>query len=196
MNTNNPDSEEKSQFIELLNEKFIANGKEDFKSALELITMYNNLPEMFKNKFYTLASSSNRIPDEPFVRQLTTMYEKIASWKLDEAEIITMDADKIPQKVVITSKAKYELLEDCNGNIERFDTILNKFCSAAQKRIGNRQGQGVKMLSDNVEYAAEIKIQGSQAIGSKRLYAREATKEDIEQYGNVKYVFDTLDKHL
>ena len=196
LNTNNPDSEEKSQFIELLNEKFIANGKEDFKSALALITMYNNLPEMFKNKFYTLASSSNRIPDEPFVRQLTTMYEKIASWKLDEEEIITMDADKIPQKVVITSKAKYELLEDCNGNIERFDTILNKFCSAAQKRIGNRQGQGVKMLSDNVEYAAEIKIQGSQAIGSKRLYAREATKEDIEQYGNVKYVFDTLDKHL
>ena len=196
LNTNNPDSEEKSQFIELLNEKFIANGKEDFKSALALITMYNNLPEMFKNKFYTLASSSNRIPDEPFVRQLTSMYEKIASWKLDEAEIITMDADKIPQKVVITSKAKYELLEDCNGNIERFDTILNKFCSAAQKRIGNRQGQGVKMLSDNVEYAAEIKIQGSQAIGSKRLYAREATKEDIEQYGNVKYVFDTLDKHL
>ena len=196
MLSDNPDSNEIAELIKILDSKFVADGKNDYKSALALIKMYNNLPEMFKNKFYTLAENTYKINDTIFVRQLTDMYEKIASWNLDKPEIITMDADKIPQKVVITPEAKYELLEDCNGNIERFDTILNKFYCAAQKRVGSKQGQGVKVLSENVKYAAELKIQGAQAIGSKRLYAREACAEDIKKYGNVKYVFDTLDEHL
>lgn len=188
--------EEKSQLIYLLDKKFIAGGKKDYNTALSVITMYDNLPDMFKNRFYALAADTDKINDEIFVQQLRDMYSQIEAWNLDEAEIITMDADKIPQQIVITSKAKYELLDDCNGNIERFDSILNKFYSAAQKRVGDKQGQGVKVLGENVKYAAELKILGSQAIGSKRLYARTPQPEDIQKYGNVKYVFDTLDEHL
>ena len=129
-----------------------------------------------------------------------SLHDQITSWNFDNDEVLIMDKDKIPQKVVITSKAKYELLDDCNGNIDRFDKLINKFYSAAAKRVGDRHGQGVKVLSDNMKrnspYIAELKIQGSQAVGSKRLYARTALAEDIQQYGNVKYVFDTLDKHL
>ena len=188
--------EEKSQLIYLLDKKFIAGGKKDYNTALSVITMYDNLPDMFKNRFYALAADTDKINDEIFVQQLRDMYSQIAAWNLDEAEIITMDADKIPQQIVITSKAKYELLDDCNGNLERFDSILNKFYSAAQKRVGDKQGQGVKVLGENVKYAAELKILGSQAIGSKRLYARTPQPEDIQKYGNVKYVFDTLEEHL
>ena len=149
-----------------------------------------------KEKLSDKGLDTDKINDEIFVQQLKDMYSQIAAWNLDEAEIITMDADKIPQQIVITSKAKYELLDDCNGNLERFDSILNKFYSAAQKRVGDKQGQGVKVLGENVKYAAELKILGSQAIGSKRLYARTPQPEDIQKYGNVKYVFDTLDEHL
>ena len=193
-------SEEKSDLMKILDRKFLSNNKNDYKPVIEIITMYDNLPEIFKTKFYTLAQESDKIRDIVFVEQLQEMFDKISSWNLDKPEIITMDADKIPQKVVITPKAKYELLEDCKGNIERFDILLNKFYASAQKRIGDRHGQGVKVLTDNLkrnsEYIAELKIQGSQAVGSKRLYAREPQPEDIQQYGNVKYVFDTLDKHL
>ena len=190
------DDDEKTAFLNLLNKKFVSDGKEDYKTAVDIIKMYENLPQIFKTKFYSLAASTDKVNDRIFIRQLTDMYEKISSWNLDSDEIIAMDSGKIPQKVVITSKAKYAILEDCNENIDRFDVILNKFFSAATKRVGEHQGQGVKVLSVNTGYAAELKIQGSQAIGSKRLYAREAQSEDIEKYGNVKYVFDTFDKHL
>lgn len=190
------ETEEETAILNILNKKFIANGKNDYKSALNIINMYKKLPDLFKTKFYSLAAATDKANDKIFTEQLRELYEKISSWRLDEDEIITMDADKIPQKIVITSGAKYQLLEDCNENIERFDTILNKFFSAASKRVGDRQGQGVKVLGDNVQYAAELKIQGSQAIGSKRLYARHPEPDDIRKYGNVKYVFDTLDKHL
>ena len=190
------ETDEETAILNILNKKFIANGKNDYKSALNIINMYKKLPDLFKTKFYSLAAATDKANDKIFTEQLRELYEKITSWRLDEDEIITMDADKIPQKIVITSGAKYQLLEDCNENIERFDTILNKFFSAASKRVGDRQGQGVKVLGDNVQYAAELKIQGSQAVGSKRLYARHPEPDDIKKYGNVKYVFDTLDKHL
>ena len=177
-------------------ESGISNDKNNYKPAIEVLTMYDSLPDIFKSRFYNLAADTDKINNDTFMHQLKELYNKVASWNLDDAEIITMDADKIPQKIVITPKAKYELLEDCSGNIERFDTILNKFYGAATKRVGDRQGQGVKVLGDNVKYAAELKIQGSQAIGSKRLYARTPQSEDIQKYGNVKYVFDTLDEHL
>ncbi len=193
-------SEEKAALIKILDTKFLSNGKNNYKTALETVEMYDNLPEIFKPKFYALALESDRVSEEMFINQLREMYNKISSWNLDKPEIITMDADKIPQKVVITTKAKYELLDDCNGNIDRFDKLINKFYSAAAKRVGDRHGQGVKVLSDNMKrnspYIAELKIQGSQAVGSKRLYAREPLAEDIEKYGNVKYVFDTLAEHL
>ncbi len=189
-------SEEKNALLTILNKKLLDNNKSDFKTVLDVINMYDSLPDIFKTKFYMLAAGSDRLPDEKFVMQLKEMYEKISSWNMDKPEIITMDAGKIPQKIVITSKAKYDLLDDCNGNLERFDTIINKFYSAATKRIGERQGQGVKVLTSNCKYAAELKIQGSQAVGSKRLYAREPLAEDIKKYGHVKYVFDTLAEHL
>lgn len=194
--TGSQNTEEKTALIKLLDKKFISNDKNNYKAAIEVLTMYDGLPEIFKSRFYALAIGTDKVSDEIFLQQLKEMYEKISGWNLDDAEIITMDADKIPQKIVITSKAKYELFEDCNGNIDRFDTILHKFYNASSKRVGDRQGQGVKVLGDNVKYAAELKIQGSQAVGSKRLYAREPLPDDIQQYGNVKYVFDTLDKHL
>ncbi len=189
-------NKEKTALISLLENKFISNDKNNYKPAIEVLTMYDSLPDIFKSRFYNLAADTDKINNDTFMHQLKELYNKVASWNLDDAEIITMDADKIPQKIVITPKAKYELLEDCSGNIERFDTILNKFYGAATKRVGDRQGQGVKVLGDNVKYAAELKIQGSQAIGSKRLYARTPQPEDIQKYGNVKYVFDTLDEHL
>ena len=194
--TGSANNEEKNALINLLDKKFISNNKNNYKTAIEVLTMYDELPEIFKNRFYNLAVNTDKINDNIFLSQLQDMYKKITAWNLDRAEIITMDADKIPQNVVITSKAKYELLEDCNGNIERFDTILNKFYAAATKRVGDKQGQGVKVLGENIQYAAELKIQGGDAIGSKRLYAREALPEDIQKYGNAKYVFDTLDEHL
>ncbi len=190
------DSEEKTAFLNLLNKKFVSGNKNDYKTAVEIIEMYEKLPDIFKTNFYSLAASTDKVNDKIFTQQLTDMYEKISSWNLDMDEIITMDSEKIPQKIVITSKAKYEILKDCNENIERFDVLINKFFSAAQKRIGDHHGQGVKVLSNNTGYAAELKIQGSQAVGSKRLYARIPQKEDIEKYGNVKYIFDTLEKHL
>ena len=187
---------DRCEFVDIVDKKFVANGKDNFSEATELIKMYDKLPEMFKQKFSAQAASTDKVNDTIFVGGLKSLYNKISSWHLDEDEIITMDADKIPQKVVITSKVKYELLKDCNSNIERFDSLINKFYNAATKRIGDRKGQGVKVLSDNVKYAAELKIQGSQAIGSKRLYARIPTEEDIQKYGNVKYVFDVFDDHL
>lgn len=187
---------DRSAFVDIINNKFVDNGKDDFATATGLLKMYDSLPEIFKQKFYAQAALSDRINNRIFVQQLEALYDRIDSWHLDKDEIITMDADKIPQNIVITSKAKYELLKDCNNNIDRFDTLLNKFFNAATKRIGDRQGQGVKVLSDNVKYAAELKIQGAQAVGSKRLYARIPTPEDIEKYGSVKYVFDTFDEHL
>ncbi len=154
------------------------------------------MPEQLKTKFYTLAKNTDKVSSRIFFEQLKDLSEKVGSWNLDKPEYITMDADKIPQRIVITPTAKQELLEQCGKDIERFDTILNKFYNAGTKRIGKTQGQGVKSLGENTGYAAELKIQGGQAVGSKRLYARHPSEEDLQKYGNVKYVFYTSQKHL
>ena len=107
-----------------------------------------------------------------------------------------MDANKLPQKVVITSRAKKAVLAACNGNLNKFDTVIRKFYNAATQRTSQKGGQGVKVLTENQQYKAELKILGSHSIGTFRLYANKPTDEDRQKYGKVKYVFDVFDEHL
>ena len=128
----------------------------------------------------------------------TELHDKISSWNYDNDEEIIMDKDKIPQKVVITHNAKKDLLNAVHGNLELFDSYLNKFYSAAQTRTGNKGGQGIKTVPGS-GYDAEIKIMG--AGGDIRMYTRSISPEDKWKYSqtdniNVKYIFDTCGEHL
>ena len=137
-------------------------------------------------------------PASDVIDDLSQVHEKISSWNYEKDDVLIMDKDKIPQKVVITHNAKENLLDIVGGDLNKFDAYLKKFYSAAQIRTGNRAGQGVKTVQGS-GYDAEIKIMG--AGGNLRMYSRPVTDEDKQKYEtndgiNLKYVFDTCGYHL
>ena len=97
---------------------------------------------MFKPSFIKQLGDSIDKPASDVVDDLSQAHEKISSWNYENDEVLVMDKDKIPQKVVITHNAKENLLNMVGGNLNTFDAYLKKFYSAAQIRTGNRAGQG------------------------------------------------------
>lgn len=186
------------EFNTLVEDKFIFGNNMDYKGANKVIGYYENIPETFKPKFISLFKASQKMPPEKLDKELGVFHDKISSWNYDNDEVLIMDRDKIPQKVVITREAKQELWNATGENIELFDHFLNKFYSGAQNRTGKKAGQGIKTVPGS-GYDAEIKIMG--VGGSLRMLSRPVTEEDMAKYNtgdgvNVKYVFDTCDGHL
>lgn len=189
-------SEEFKAFSQIITNKFLSNKNQDYINAKQLLVMFINTPDYFKTELYKIAANNDKISNKNFINNLQEFTDSVKVWNIDNDEIITMDADKVPQQVVITSRAKKALLEGCNGKLDRFDSVIRKFYNAATQRTSKKGGQGVKVLTDNQKYEAELKILGSHSIGAYRLYALKLTEEDKQKYGNVKYVFDIYDDHL
>lgn len=185
-------------FYTMLENKFVSNNNPDYDNANRIISFYENIPEIFKGKFINEIKSTDKIKTEKFIANLEELYEKISSWNFDEDEIIVMDEDKIPQKVVITHNAKMQLLEMTGRDLRKFDNYLKKFYAAAHTRTGKTSGQGIKSIPGS-GYDAEIKIMGEG--GAIRMYTRPITDFDRNRYEtgdgiNLKYVFDTCNAHL
>ena len=187
-----------SEFNDLIENKFIFENNADYNDANTVIGYYESIPDVFKPSFIKQLGDSIDKPASDVVDDLSQAHEKISSWNYENDEVLVMDKDKIPQKVVITHNAKENLLDMVGGNLNTFDAYLKKFYSAAQIRTGNRAGQGVKTVQGS-GYDAEIKIMG--AGGNLRMYSRPVTDEDKQKYEtndgiNLKYVFDTCGDHL
>ena len=145
---------------------------------------------MFQNK--------TKIRPEILLNDLGELTETISSWNFDKPEIIVMDKDKAPQKVVILPEAKAQLFDTTRKSIPLFDSYIKKYYQAATHRTGEQNGQGVKVLVGS-DYDVELKIKGSG--GNLRMYGRIATEEDKKLYEtddgiSVKYVFYKHDDHL
>ena len=186
------------EFNSIVADRFVFKDKPDYKNANTLVGYYENLPETFKPKFISQLKNMSRVHDEIFMNEAANMHDKITSWNFDNDEILVMDKDKIPQKVVITNKAKQELYEAVGENLNQFDYYYKKFTSAAQNRTGSKGGQGIKTVVGK-DFDAEIKIMGDG--GRLRMYSRPVTSDDKIKYEsddgvNVKYIFDTCDGHL
>ena len=188
--------EDYKTYVQIINSKFLSQDSKNYTSAKMLLDLYINTPDCFKSELCKIAINTDKINNDNFINNIVEFTDKVSVWNIDNDEIITMDADKLPQQVVITSRAKKAVLGACNGNLDRFDTVIRKFYNAATQRTSQKGGQGVKVLTDNQKYEAELKILGSHSIGAFRLYANKLTDEDRQKYGNVKYVFDVLDEHL
>ena len=187
-----------SEFNDLIENKFIFENNADYNGANTVIGYYESIPDVFKPSFIKQLGDSIDKPASDVVDDLSQAHEKISSWNYENDEVLVMDKDKIPQKVVITHNAKENLLNMVGGNLNTFDAYLKKFYSAAQIRTGNRAGQGVKTVQGS-GYDAEIKIMG--AGGNLRMYSRPVTDEDKQKYEtndgiNLKYVFDICGDHL
>lgn len=185
--------------LSLIENKFISNKNNDFNSANNVIEMYQSIPEIFKDKFVSTFENMSKVNTGILLKELGNMHEQISSWNYDDYDEIIMDADKIPQKVIILPEAKAQLFKATGGNMELFDTYLKKYKQAATRRTGARGGQGIKELKyENDD--AEIKIKGDLG-GGFRMFAREATEEDKKKYTTndgigVKYIFYKHDDHL
>jgi len=187
-----------SDFCTMIENKFISDNNPDYDNANRIISFYINIPEIFKGKFINEFKLTDKINTEKFIANLEELYEKISSWNFDNDEIIVMDEDKIPQKVVITHNAKMQLLEMTGRDLRKFDNYLKKFYAAARTRTGKTSGQGIKSIPGS-GYDAEIKIMGEG--GAIRMYARPLTEFDRNRYEtgdeiNLKYVFDICNAHL
>ncbi len=186
------DDETYKNFSNLIDSKFIT--VDDYQTGLEMLNLYTDMPDSFKPALYKTALNCDKVRNRIFVENLKEFSDKVNSWNIDNPEIITMDADKIPQQVVITSDVKKALWKESKGNIRKFDLIINKLFNKSTRRTGDRNGQGIKTLNDGTKFDVELKILGD--FGNIRIYGRKATAEDIKKYGNVKYVFDTFNEHL
>lgn len=192
-------SKGESEFNTLVEDKFIYEGNEDYNSANKVIDLYNEIPDTFKDEFTAAFKDKTKIKSDALIEDLSNLHKKITSWNYDNDEIIIMDKDKIPQKVVITHNAKHELLDCVGGDLNLFDSYWKKFYYAAQSRTGKRYGQGIKTVVGGSKYDAEIKILGTG--GNIRMYSKAVTEADKVKYEsddgiNVKYIFDTCDAHL
>ena len=186
------------EFSSIIADRFVFSDKPDYDSANTVIGYYESIPETFRPKYLSGLKGMTKVRDDIFVNEAARMHDKITSWNFDKDEVLVMDKDKIPQKVVITAKAKQELYDAVGDNMVLFDKYLNKFFSAAQNRTGDKKGQGIKTVVGN-DYDAELKIVGDG--GRFRMYTRPVTLDDMEKYNtgdgiNVKYIFDTCDGHL
>lgn len=192
------EQEGEDEINSLVEDKFIFNDNGNYADASKILDYYDDIPKVFKDKYATVLKKSSKLDNVEFMKTATELHDKITSWNYENAEEIIMDKDKIPQKVVITHNAKEGLLNAVHGNLDLFDTYLNKFYSAAQTRTGNKGGQGIKTVPGS-GYDAEIKIMGSG--GDIRMYTRPVTPDDTYIYSKtnnikVKYVFDTCGEHL
>lgn len=181
----------------LVADKFITIAEPDYFGATEVLTYYDKMPNMLKARYLNIVKSSQGLEPEELKDTLSAFYNKVSSWNIDKDEVIIMDKHKIPQKVVITTKAKEELWDLLGGNIEKYDSILFKFYSAGTARTGDKKGQGVKEL--NNRNSAELKIMGD--YGNLRMYSRPVTDEDRQKYEtddgiNLKFIFDKCGDHL
>lgn len=175
--------------------------KDNFAEINEIMEKYLETPDIFKEKFSNIYTTSNpNCPNKILQRELATFWDKIQNWHFDRDEIILLDKAKFgqnnndfTQSIVIPREIKEKLWELTGKNYESFDEIIQKLYQSGQKRTGNSKGSGIKTWTGN-DYDAELKILGK--WGGWRLYAREATPQDIEKYGQVKYVFyDAVKTH-
>ena len=185
------------EIIYLVANKLNASEEPDYVGATEILAYYDKMPNVLKGKFVNLAKQNQGLEADEFKKTLGAFYNKVSSWNIDKDEVIIMDKDKIPQKVVITTKAKMELWGILGENIEKFDSIISKFYSAGTTRTGDEKGQGIKEIK--ALNSAELKIKGD--FGNLRMYARPVTSEDRQKYETddgvkVKFIFDKCADHL
>ena len=182
----------------LLENKFVSDN-EDYKSANHVLDLYESIPDTFKDKFVSVLRNNDMDNSKVIIAKLDKLQQKISSWNYDNDDILIMDKETIPQKVVITHNAKKELLDMVGGNLEKFDNYYKKFYASAQHRTGDEGGQGVKILKYEKGLDAEIKIKGRG--GGLRMYAKTASEDELRKYEtgdgiNVKYIFNNCDDHL
>ena len=186
------------EFNSIVADRFVFKDKPDYAGANTIIGYYEGIPEIFKSKYLTQLKNMSKVNNKIFMNESKSLHDQITSWNFDNDEVLIMDKDKIPQKVVITNKAKQELYESVGENLNQFDYYYKKFTSAAQNRTGSKGGQGIKTVVGK-DFDAEIKILGNG--GRLRMYSRPVTSYDQVKYSsddgiNVKYIFDTCDGHL
>lgn len=186
-----------NEFNDLIASRYTLLEKPDYNNANKMITYYQQVPTIFKEKYVSEFRNNISENDNQLSARMTELHNKITSWNFENDEEIIMDRDRFPQKVVITQKAKQELWNKTGENIDLFDIYINKFYSAARNRTNGKGGQGIKKVKSKPFH--EIKILGTG--GGLRMYTRDITPEDEQKYNkndgiNLKYIFDTCDGHL
>ncbi len=178
------------QFMTCLNTRY----REDYKGINDVMEKYMATPSTFREKFASIyTGASERCPNEVLEREVSDFYDRVSRWHFDEDERIIFGQDKLAQEIVIPKETKAKLWELSAGNYDTFDEVIQKVFQSGKKRTGDQKGTGIKTWVGN-DYDAEIKILGK--WGGYRLLAQKATPEDIEKYGNVKYVFkDAVKEH-
>lgn len=188
--------ENSTEFLTELERRY----KDDYVGMNEIMEEYNSIPKIFKEKFRNIyINSTPNCPNVVLQRERTTFLEKIQDWHFERDELINLDKEKFgqfddnfSQYVVIPKELKAKIWELSAQNYETCDELLTKFYNNAKKRTGESRGTGLKTLTGGKNLPPELKILGKH--GGWRLYSRKATPEDIEKYGNVKYVFYDVTK--
>jgi len=173
--------------------------KNDFTGINEIMQKYLDTPEVFREKFRSIYTNSTpSCPNIVLNRELETYLDKVRSWHFERDEIIMLDKekfgqfnDKFSQNVVIPKELKEKIWDLSGHDYKTCDELIQKFYFSARKRTGGSGGTGVKTWAGK-DYPTELKILGK--YGAWRLYSREATLQDIEKYGPVKYVFYDVTK--
>ncbi|MBP3846793.1 hypothetical protein J6I39_03495 [bacterium] len=190
----------------ILASKLIDKGALDFLTELErryqadysemnsIIKRYLATPKEFRQKFASIYTySAPSCPNVVLQRELDAFLERIEKWHFDKDEIIEFGQGKLTQTIAIPKETKSKLWKLAAGNYDNFDELIQKLYRNGKKRTGESGGTGIKTFIGD-DFDAEIKVLGK--WGDFRLYGKKATPEDIEKYGNVKYVFtDAVNHH-
>ena len=185
-------------FANLVEDIFVMNNNLNFAMANKVTEFYLSMPDTFKGKFINVINK-NTSSTEALFTELSELHEKISSWNFDKDEIIILDKDRFPQKVVITAKAKNDLWKMVGENMKDFDTHNQKFFTAATRRAPDENSSGIKTVVGQ-KFDVEVKIKGSPL----RMFPDDnwvITDEECKKYQTddgikLKYVFNRCGPHL
>jgi len=198
--TNNISDKNHKIYAEIVKNRLIDKGKNNYTDAYKVLNIYNETPDVFKDLLLSTAQKYNK-NDYIFINELTELDGKIKFCNIDEPtefEFLHTPSGKV-KKGAILPKAKYECLQYCmehyNQNaFDRFYKFMDKFYQFATIWAPRKFGSsGIKDIDNKQSVYSEIKIKGGSDFDDWRLFATGG--ETLDKYQDKRYIFDAFGNH-
>lgn len=204
--TNDELDENYREYVNIIKNQLINKGNNNYPKAVELLEIFNNIPDTFKLLLLNEAKQHNKYNSTIFSNTIKQLEEKIKFCDIDNVSIFEFYHPRSGKmmKCAILPKAKYECWQYCvehyNKNaFNRFYDFIDKFYESASKWAKQEFGSGgIKSITNKKSVFNEIKIKGGQEFGDWRLYSTttdtslyDSKLKDIEK----EFIFDTFNNH-
>lgn len=201
--TNDTSDNNYREYANIIKDRIIDNGNNNYPEAVKLLDIYNNTSDKFKPLLLNEAKQHDKCNSLIFTDTIKELEEKINFCDIDNVSTFEFYHPRSGKtmKCAILPKAKYECWQYCvdhyNQNaFKRFYDFMDKFYEAASKWAKQEFGSaGIKDIVNKESVFNEIKIKGGQEFGDWRLFATNTGSSYKLNDVDKEFVFDTFNNH-